>query len=806
MTNFSAIPQELRAYNSWVTWRVETTDTGRTTKIPYNPTTFQAAASNRPEEWVSFDTAVTAFNNGGWDGIGFVLSDADPFVFIDLDDPYALNPDGTPKNKEPQKVADMQRTVFERFDGTYSEMSPSGKGLHIIAMAKLAGKGRRRNSVEMYDRERFMTMTGNAYTAAPILERQVATQWLYDEMGGAPVATAFTGDYVDLETDAEVIAKCLNAANGDKVRDLANGNWQQYYSSQSEADFALVNIIAYYTKSRFQIVRLFRQSGLGQREKAQRDAYVLGMVDRAFDRMPSELDLNALTDMLNAEFGEVGAGDGVSAVNVGAIPHAQTRLQSLDGGQVSAPAHSVAAPNDARNPYRRPVPGLLGEIAQYIYAQAPRPVPEIALAGAIGLMAGVVGRAYNTTTGAGLNQYTLLLSGTGRGKEAIQSGISKLMARVVDPLVGGCPAATEFIGPQEFASGQALNKHLATTSTSFVSIIGEVDVTLKNMTAKNANAALLKLRQMYLALYSVSGRGDVMGAVAYSDKEKNSAVVSAPAFSMIGEGTPERFYGLLDEALVSDGLLPRFNVIEYDGPRPPLNESGINTTPSDNLVKRLATLCGHSLMLNQQTRPTVVTTNADANAILRQYNERCDDVINAAHNDVIEQLWNRAHLKVLKLASLVAVGINPFDPVIDANCAQWAIDMVDHSTNKLVAKFNSGDIGEGDNRQQADMARKIKQYYTSVTRDTAMNSYGVTKAAYDARMFNYTYVQRTCVNIASFKNDRMGSTAAVKRTLQTLVDIGAIRKVEDKPTMDKVGLTRDGTAHYIVISSALIDK
>lgn len=70
-------------------------------------------------------------------------------------------------------------------------------------------------------------------------------------------------------------------------------------------------------------------------------------------------------------------------------------------------------------------PGLVGEIAQFIYAQAPRPVPEIALAGALGMVAGIAGRAYNVS-GTGLNQYTLLLAPTGTGKEAIASGIDKL--------------------------------------------------------------------------------------------------------------------------------------------------------------------------------------------------------------------------------------------------------------------------------------------------------------------------------------------------------------------------------------------
>ena len=65
---------------------------------------------------------------------------------------------------------------------------------------------------------------------------------------------------------------------------------------------------------------------------------------------------------------------------------------------------------------------LLDEIASFIASAAPHPNNEIALAGAIALLSGICGRCYNTYTGAGLNQYILMLASTGMGKEAAASG------------------------------------------------------------------------------------------------------------------------------------------------------------------------------------------------------------------------------------------------------------------------------------------------------------------------------------------------------------------------------------------------
>ena len=102
--------------------------------------------------------------------------------------------------------------------------------------------------------------------------------------------------------------------------------------------------------------------------------------------------------------------------------------------------------------YTRP-PGLVGDIADYILNAAPRPVPHIALAGAIGLMAGVCGRAFNVS-GTGLNLYVLLIAETGTGKEGIASGISSLIAAIPNGRIGNF----DFLGPAEVASATRSNQ------------------------------------------------------------------------------------------------------------------------------------------------------------------------------------------------------------------------------------------------------------------------------------------------------------------------------------------------------------
>lgn len=153
------IPQELRDRRQWVLHRA---------KEPYQANGTRAS-STRPETWCGFPQAVAALEAGGFDGIGFVFSEADPFVGIDLDD--AVDDRG---NLKP-----WAREIVEALD-SWSEVSPSGRGVHIFVRSKWHDRGRKvkhhDGSVEVYDRARYFTVRGCPLDDAPdeIHERQAA--------------------------------------------------------------------------------------------------------------------------------------------------------------------------------------------------------------------------------------------------------------------------------------------------------------------------------------------------------------------------------------------------------------------------------------------------------------------------------------------------------------------------------------------------------------------------------------------------------------------------------------------------------
>lgn len=746
--DFNNIPHEMRIYPQWVVWRYEDTDSKKPTKVPYSAKTGHLASVTDPNTWAGFDECVNAMSSGWYAGIGFVLTENDPYSFIDLDD-----------TKGDQTALDRQIKIFNEFN-SYAERSPSGSGLHIIVKGAIPS-GRRRSFIEVYSSLHYMTMTGDVYRNAPINDCNELLNILWGQMGQGSVAVAhYAGLAEAKETDEQVYNRAVAAANGDKFAELYAGKWEGMYASQSEADFALVDIIAFYTQNRAQISRMFRASGLGQRDKAKRDDYVSYMLNKCFDRMLPPVDVDGLRNKLDEAIAKKEAADRAAALsqNSEATPHPKAPTPNL---------------NEVSKVYSVP-PGLVGEIAQYIYAQAPRPVPEIALAGALGLVAGIVGRAYNIS-GTGLNQYVLLLAPTGTGKEAIASGIDKLMAQVIRTV----PAASDFIGPGEIASSQAIIKYMSRGPTSFVSLVGEFGIYLQQMASVNAPPHLTGLRRFLLDAYNKSGEGKVLRPSIYSDKDKNTAAVLAPSFTLLGESTPEKFYEGLHEGLISEGLLPRFTMIEYHGERPALNPGHLSAQPSFELIDRLSTLCAHALMLNSHHKAIHVQTDATARELFQQFDAHCDANINTSDREVRRHLWNRAHVKALKLAGIIAVGCNPYDPTITADVASWAINLVVADVRNLLARFDAGEIGidNDETKQLAKVIATVKDFVVSPWPDVAKYAGEGMSNLHSNRIVPYSYVQRRLAAVAVFRKDRIGASGAIKRALKTLCERGDLQEV-----------------------------
>lgn len=260
--NFVNIPDALKRNASFCVWKMEKRS-GRPTKVPYNPKTGNMAKTNDPSTFSNFNTAMKAYAIGDWDGIGYRVSEG--IGAIDID--HCIREDGS--------LNDVAASILGIFSTAYFEKYPSGTGLR--GFFKLSSDfaydktvyyiNNRKHGLEVYlpgTTNRFVTVTGDMFRDGTVTQDDKALQTALDTfMKRSTRVSSKTVEPCSYLDDDGVIAHASASESGDKFKALYAGNWEEGYDSQSDADMALVSILAFWCGNvEEQIDRIFRTSGL----------------------------------------------------------------------------------------------------------------------------------------------------------------------------------------------------------------------------------------------------------------------------------------------------------------------------------------------------------------------------------------------------------------------------------------------------------------------------------------------------------------------------------------------------------------
>lgn len=256
-----AVPEVLRTRQQWVLWRLKhKPGQKKPTKVPYR-SDGRPASTTDPATWCSFEAACVAYGAGGFAGVGFVFTEEDPFVGIDLD---------CCRDAATGELAPWAKAIVDRF-GTYTEVSPSGTGVHLILEGALPPGGRKRGAIECYDHGRYFTVSGwrlNGVPPAPVEKRQdVLVAWHAEtfppQAQRARSAASSAASQQAQPDDERILARARKAKNRKKFCALFDEGDTSGYASPSEADLALCTMLAYWTdRDAERIDRLFRRSRL----------------------------------------------------------------------------------------------------------------------------------------------------------------------------------------------------------------------------------------------------------------------------------------------------------------------------------------------------------------------------------------------------------------------------------------------------------------------------------------------------------------------------------------------------------------
>lgn len=263
---YSQIPAELKNLKQWCCYSLSPDEArpGKIKKMPKNPYTGGNAQSNNKETWSDYNTAVDAAKAYNFDGLGFFFDNG--YFGVDIDGVRA-------EIDEFLAGGDNLITEFIHTLGSYSELSVSGNGIHIICKGKLPSGGRRKKNVEMYQSGRFFIMTGNRISDYSEIANATDTiKQLHEKYiggGSEPTTGLLKSEPLDM-SESEIIRLIENSKHGRLFKDLYAGDWEDYYISQSDADMSMCNLLAFWTgRDAKKMDTIFRSSGL-MRDKWER--------------------------------------------------------------------------------------------------------------------------------------------------------------------------------------------------------------------------------------------------------------------------------------------------------------------------------------------------------------------------------------------------------------------------------------------------------------------------------------------------------------------------------------------------------
>lgn len=262
LVNFMNIPAELKTACRFCVWKFEKRS-GKKTKIPYNPKTGEKAKSNDARTFTDFRTAAATYAIGGYDGLGICVGNG--IGAFDID--HCIREDGT--------LNDVAAQVLSVFDTCYVEKSPSGSGLrgffHVpgdyVFDKTVYYINNRSKGLEVYmpgATNRFVTVTGDVYRTGYIPDNPEAMTALLDSMmRRAKQVTSSHIEHRSYLTDEAVVEHALKSPSGDKFQKYMDGDWQEMYDNQSDADMSFISMLAFWCGcDEEQMDRIYRSSGM----------------------------------------------------------------------------------------------------------------------------------------------------------------------------------------------------------------------------------------------------------------------------------------------------------------------------------------------------------------------------------------------------------------------------------------------------------------------------------------------------------------------------------------------------------------
>lgn len=352
-------------------------------------------------------------------------------------------------------------------------------------------------------------------------------------------------------------------------------------------------------------------------------------------------------------------------------------------------------------------PGILGDIARWITATAPKQQPELSVAAALALGSVVMGRTYRSQYGNFTSLYMVLVAKSTEGKEHPQSCCEKILTAAD---LGG------LIGGSGYTSAGAVFSALLDSPAHLATIdeLGKLLKMSRSAGQAHSEAAIDKLIEAFGRLDGVM-RPPTYSKMTLSKSQASNVerVVHNPAISLLGATTPGTFYGALTTDLVQDGFLGRCIVVESKQPRQ-LTRFVDRTPPPEKIVEWCkavhvsGAVKGDLAGVNPPDMPATIIPLPFDDAcmpLMQALESDLNDEKEASEGEGLDVILGRTMEKAMRVAMIVAKASDIHAKSVKPAHLEWAIQYVRHYDLDLIAAVRRERV---ESQTDADIKKAIK--------------------------------------------------------------------------------------------------
>ena len=653
--------EDLKKVKQWVCW-----DTRVGRKMPIC-TYGGPASSTKRSTWASYKDAVESSNVNGYDGVGFVFSESDHYCGVDIDD--CIDDSGS--------ITEDAQSIIDQL-GSYTEISPSGRGVKIFGKCDKQYKGRNENGLEYYTSGRFFTYTGDCISESD--ELADLSEWFADKHKYVEDVELVT-DTTEQRYDEERLSRA-RAYLGKMTPSIeGQGGDQALY-------MAAIRLVQDFQLNASDAVTLLSQD-FNPRCEPQ------------WSIPDIEYKVNCAMKNRRADLLGKGNQEGVRVT--------ATEADEFSAGLLINRKQECLPDRLTWLPANSPMQSMF----DYIMSTNARENRSLAFSGALAWYCALIGGKVMDESGVTSNLYTITLAPSSGGKQAPQDAIRA----VTDASSNG-----EWLGGK-VTSDSAIGSILQKSPNAFC-LWDEVGLFLQ----KSKSGVQSTITDLLLDLWGATNSRFRLKQYADGDRD---IVIDKPCFGFAGWSTAEHFWAGLNRMHLHDGFAGRLFVINT-GERAPRKRKVYQEAPSSLVsVSNFWTEQGsvlHEVGLARKPRKIMKVTD-EAEEV---FDSLWDKVEEFTDNDE-QAVWGRAPEKARKIALAFAACEGP-DAKINGEHAKRACELVDYITEAFMKEARMKLMGgESEQEVRRDILAELKRgngvsYHGSLLRAVNTNSTTFDKA------------------------------------------------------------------------------